>query len=251
MLYIGSIFMLFFSVLSTTPIPHKNINSTVFKTDSINKNQKTITKTFVLGQFNYKTDSAFVMVDSQFSTKTLYLQNQVYDAFLKMHEAAILDGVDLKIVSGTRNFNEQKSIWERKWNKYASLSPIKRAEKILLYSSMPGTSRHHWGTDMDLNHLTNTYFESGNGLKIYNWLVENANSFGFYQVYTSKENGRTGYNEEKWHWSYIPLACEYLEYYNSYISESDISGFEGSQLAKELHMIPDFVNGISNSAKLE
>ncbi|KGL62224.1 D-alanyl-D-alanine carboxypeptidase [Polaribacter sp. Hel1_85] len=52
---------------------------------------------------------------------------------------------------------------------------------------------------------------------------------------------------EKWHWSYIPLAKKYLEYYNSNFSYENITGFKGSELAGELNIIKDFVNGISNS----
>jgi len=210
---------------------------------------KPITKDFVLGKFNFKTDPCFVKVAPELSNKTIYLQAEVYDAYIKMNALAQQDGIAFKIISGTRNFTYQKSIWDRKWNNYADLAPIERAQKILRYSSMPSTSRHHWGTDVDLNQLTNSYFESGQGLKEYKWLVKNANAFGFYQVYTSKADGRTGYNEEKWHWSYIPLACQYLEFYNTTITEADISGFEGSEFASELNMITHFVNGISNDAK--
>ncbi|WP_066225464.1 M15 family metallopeptidase [Formosa haliotis] len=166
-----------------------------------------------------------------------------------MNEAAKADGIHFKIVSGTRNFNEQKAIWDRKWKRYQELSPIERAKKILQYSSMPSTSRHHWGTDIDLNHLTNSYFESGQGLKEYNWLQEHAHTFGFYQVYTSKEHGRTGYLEEKWHWSYLPLASTYLSFYNSNISYQDITNFKGSEFATELQMITNYVNGIAMEAK--
>ena len=98
---------------------------------------------------------------------------------------------------------------------------------------MPTTSRHHWGTDIDLNSLSNSYFEQGKGKKEYEWLIENANKYGFYQVYTSKENGRTGYNLEKWHWSYLPLASEYLKFYNANITYKDISGFKGSEYSEE------------------
>ncbi|MHA7944529.1 M15 family metallopeptidase [Formosa sp. 3Alg 14/1] len=210
---------------------------------------KAITKDFVLGKFNFKTDSCFVKVAPEFSNKTIYLQAEVYNAFIQMNALAKQDNITFKIISGTRNFTYQKSIWDRKWNNYADLAPIERAQKILRFSSMPSTSRHHWGTDIDLNQLTNSYFESGQGLKEYNWLVENANAFGFYQVYTSKADGRTGYHEEKWHWSYIPLACQYLEFYNTTITEADISDFEGSEFASELKMITHFVNGIAEDAK--
>jgi hypothetical protein len=85
------------------------------------------------------------------------------------------------------------------------------------------------------------------GAKEYQWLKENAKKYGFHQVYTSKKNGRTGYNMEKWHWSYMSLAKKYLEYYNTKISYEDITDFEGSELAEELNIVKYFVNGISNS----
>ena len=151
----------------------------------------------------------------------------------------------MKIISGTRNFYEQKSIWERKWKKYENLKPNARALKILEYSSMPTSSRHHWGTDMDLNNLNNSYFEKGEGLKIYNWLLKHAKAYGFKQVYTEKTHRRTGYNMEKWHWSYMPLAETYLEFYNANISYADIIDFKGFEQAQELDVIKYYVNGIS------
>lgn len=50
---------------------------------------------------------------------------------------------------------------------------------------------------------------------------------------------------EKCHWSYMPLAKKYLLYYNSKILSEEITGFKGSELAGELNIIKDFVNGIS------
>ena len=85
--------------------------------------------------------------------------------------------------------------------------------------------------------------------KEYKWLVTNAPKFDFCQVYTEKEEGkrRTGYNEEKWHWSYMPLAHEYLKLYQEIVSYENISGFSGSQFAKELDVINKYVLGISDT----
>lgn len=208
-----------------------------------------ITKTFVLGKFDYRSDSTFIKVNPKYTTKEIYLNIEVVNAFTDMYKAAKNDSIELKIISGTRNFYEQKNIWERKWKKYKSLNPFDRAKKILEYSSMPSTSRHHWGTDIDLNSLNNSYFHSGKGLKEYNWLLANANHFGFYQVYTEKDSDRTGYNLEKWHWSYLPLASQYLEFYNKKIINNDINSFLGSEQAPKLRVINDYVNGISQKAK--
>ncbi len=210
--------------------------------------QLKLTKELVLGKFDYKTDSTFIKVNSNHSAKEIYLKKQVYNAFLDMYDVANNDGITLKIISGTRNFYEQKAIWERKWKKYNNLAPKQRALKILEFSSMPTTSRHHWGTDIDLNSLSNSYFSNGKGQKEYEWLKANALNFGFYQVYTIKDSGRTGYNLEKWHWSYLPLASHYLEYYNANILQNDINGFKGSELAKDLNIIETYVNGIAKKA---
>ena len=114
---------------------------------------------------------------------------------------------------------------------------------ILTYSSMPGSSRHHWGTDFDLNSLDNNFFESGDGLIIYDFLSRCAGEFGFKQVYSDDVN-RTGYKEEKWHWSYMPIAEEMLKAYNTTISTDDFSGFNGSSVADSIDVIKLYVNGI-------
>lgn len=219
------------------------------ETTSIIKPNYNLNKDLILGKFNYKKDTNFVKVDTKHSTKSLYLNKQVYNAFKKMYESAKESDVNLKIVSGTRSFVEQKYIWERKWEKYKNLEPLDRAKKILEYSSMPSSSRHHWGTDIDINNLNNSYFEKGKGKKEYDWLVANANSYGFYLVYTLKDNGRTGYNLEKWHWSYLPLAKEYLSFFNENITYKDINGFKGAELAEEVKIISNYVNGISFKIK--
>lgn len=247
--------LLFISIFLLISCKDKNLrkptNLTQIKPEDeiIVKPVYNFSKDFILGKFNYKSDTTFIKVNSIHSSKTIYLNKEVYNAFIKMYDRAKKEGIKLLVVSGTRNFYEQKAIWERKWGKYKTVKPLERAKKILEYSSMPTTSRHHWGTDIDLINLNNSYFEKGIGKKEYEWLINNANSFGFYQVYTNKENGRTGYNLEKWHWSYLPLASKYLNYYNENIDYEDINNFKGSELAEILKIKSEYVNGISLKAK--
>ena len=166
-----------------------------------------------------------------------------------MRESAKQDGISLKIVSGTRNFDAQKRIWEKKYerNKNKGLNDIENIKEIMVWSSMPSTSRHHWGTDIDINGF-NEYFDGINpkANKEYEWLKENASKFGFCQTYTEKkEGGRlTGYNEEKWHWSYMPIAKQLLEDYRKLINYSDIKGFSASEFSQELNIIEKYVFGI-------
>lgn len=168
-----------------------------------------------------------------------------------MAQAAAKEGVKLTIISATRNFDRQKAIWENKWNGKVRVEgvdlrtvkdPAERAKRILRFSSMPGTSRHHWGTDFDLNALENEYFESGEGLRVYRWLQTHAATYGFCQPYTDKATGRSGYEEEKWHWSYVPLSADLLSRYNELIQRSDITGFAGSEA--NVNPIGDYVNGV-------
>ncbi len=219
--------------------------------------QQPVDKNYLLGRFTPSSDSRFVKLASAHAKRTAshdYLRKETYEAFVKMAKDASKEGVKLVIISATRNFDDQKKIWDNKWTgkikvegkDLTTVPDLKeRARLILLYSSMPGTSRHHWGTDMDLNSWENSYFSAGEGLKIYQWLTTHASEYGFCQPYTSKISGRTGYEEEKWHWSYLPLSKIFLNEYLKQISYSDITGFEGNETASELQIISAYVNGVA------
>lgn len=140
----------------------------------------------------------------------------------------------IPIVSALRNLTYQAGIWNRKWNgEYSNITnPVLRGLGILEYSSMPGTSRHHWGTDLDFYSLSNGAFDQGVGKTIYNWLLKNAAKYGFCQPYTA---GRcAGYYEEKWHWSFIPISEKLRADWNSIYGNLPICNwvskvkFEGS-----------------------
>ena len=171
------------------------------------------------------------------------LRKEVYEAYENMRKAARRKFIKLKIVSAYRSFERQKAIWEYKWNseERAHMSDKDRAVDILKYSAMPGTSRHHWGTDLDLNSVEPEFFDKKRkGRRIYKWLNANAYKFGFFQPYT---DGRSkGYATEKWHWSYAPLSEKYLKYYLENISNGDISGFAGSYIADEIDVIKNWVD---------
>jgi LAS superfamily LD-carboxypeptidase LdcB len=227
-----------------------NLNSDTKKVKTNISDNNKITKSFLLGKTNLASSNVFVQLENQYHTKSkMFLEKETAISFKKMKSAAKKDGINLIIVSGARNYYSQKSIWERKFknNQSKGLNPLENARKILRYSSMPSTSRHHWGTDIDINSLEPSYFESGRGKREYNWLVNNADRFGFCQVYTDFNNKDrvSGYQNEAWHWSYTPKANIYLNEYNKRINYSDINGFIGSELAKDLSMISDYVNGIS------
>ncbi len=217
---------------------------------------------YITGKFDPAEHPDFVPVADRYTDGDPYLLHRdTYAAFERMYAAADADGVKLVIVSATRNFARQKQIWEAKWRGERLLEgtekadevypdPADRARAILRYSSMPGTSRHHWGTDIDLNALTNDYFEAGEGKKIYNWLTTHAADYGFCQPYTPKGDARpTGYEEEHWHWSYVPLAKQLTDYAATELRDDAISGFDGAQAAPQIQVVQNYVLGINTSCR--
>lgn len=213
------------------------------------------TKAFLMGQFSPETHPDFVKVEATYTTKpSIYLHKETYHAFQRMAEAAAKDGLTLTIISATRNFDAQKRIWENKW---AGVKKVEgaalpethpearsRALKILEYSSMPGTSRHHWGTDFDINALENEYFLSGEGLKLDQWLTKHAGTFGFCRPYSARNSGRiVGYEEEKWHLSYVPLSAKFTRAYTQEVGYP-LQGFLGADVAEEIQVIEQWVLGI-------
>lgn len=214
-------------------------------------------KDYLMGKFDPATHPDFVKINSNHTTKNnIYMRKDAYDAFVKMHDAAQKDGIKLNIISSTRNFSSQKSIWEAKWNGERLVEgknlatdikdSIERARIILRFSSMPGTSRHHWGTDIDINELNDEYFLSGSGKKEYEWLVSNAYKFGYYQPYTPKGPERpNGYEEEKWHWTYLPISKILVKQYKEKVKLSDINGFKGAGTAITIDVIKNYVLGIN------
>lgn len=233
--------------------------------DSTNKNvavkKDTVSKEYLLGKVIPSKDTNFNLIDAKYtSKKNIYLRKEAYRAFVKMREAALKEGITLTILSAFRSYNEQKGIWQGKWTgkvlyygKNIATSypdPVERSKYVLKYSSMPGTSRHHWGTDMDFNSMELAYYKSETGKKMYNWLTENASKFDFCQPYTAKDSTRlTGYEEEKWHWSYYPLSSLYIKQYKEKITYDDLKGFEGSETAKQIDVIKNYVLSVNIKCK--
>ncbi|MDZ4762568.1 MAG: M15 family metallopeptidase [Alphaproteobacteria bacterium] len=200
-------------------------------------------------------DPIFAKVPAKYASGVRHGHKDAVASLVRMFDAAKADGVELKVVSGFRSFSDQTRIWEDKWTGKTLVEggklpstvpdPRERALKILEFSSMPGTSRHHWGTDFDLNALTNAYFDSGKGKAIHDWLKENAAEYGFCQVYSESGPDRPrGYSEERWHWSYMPVAETYLAQYPDAVGYDRLTGFVGSEAARDIDVIASYVQGI-------
>lgn len=176
-----------------------------------------------------------------------YLHPEAAEAFEKMKEAYETDREGkskqhLFIVSAHRAYGDQKMIWEEKYRGNRKMresvtgkTPEQIVDLILEYSSAPGTSRHHWGTDMDLNALQNDYFVGkGNGAYLYQWLKDNAHKYGFCQPYNELDKrGGKGYKEEKWHWSYAPISNKLMEEWEKAFKSGEIT-FKGKFLGSDI-----------------
>lgn len=218
----------------------------------------TIPDYLLLGRFNPAKEKGFSPIDPKVSNKTgIFLRTEAYEAFLAMRDSALKDGITLIIVSATRTFESQKMIWENKWNgrqyvggKLLNVSipdPVQRALEILKYSSMPGTSRHHWGTDIDINSVDPAYFKTAYGIKVLQWLETHAAHFGFCRPYTTfGDTRKTGFQPEEWHWSYIPIAYRFQQAYKKQINYLDLEGFDGDETVFSVRVIENYVLGVDS-----
>ncbi|MEO6131607.1 MAG: M15 family metallopeptidase [Saprospiraceae bacterium] len=234
-------------------------NSSILKKDTIPSKKEKFTVDYVMGHFDPATHPDFTAVDSKYADREgMFLRRDTYEAFRRMYEHALSAGIRLQIRSATRNFDYQKGIWEAKWTgaklieggenlAQTTPEPKERALKILRYSAMPGSSRHHWGTDIDLNSFENSWFDEGDGLKMYKWLKRHAVDFGFCQPYTA---GRlSGYLEERWHWSYMPISIGLTALAKKDLKNEMITGFKGSETAGMIDVVKKYVLGINEDCE--
>lgn len=169
-------------------------------------------------------------------------------ALLALAAAARTEGIELEVVSSFRDFERQRSIWNSKYRgerplldrsgralERAALDEPAAVEAILLWSALPGASRHHWGTDVDVvdrsacapgyrPQLTTTEFAPrGVFAKLDGWLTANMGHFGFFRPYT---RDRGGVLPEPWHLSYAPLSVPALEALTVEVLAEAIAGSE-------------------------
>lgn len=161
------------------------------------------------------------------------LQPEVITELLQLKSGAQAAGFDLRVASSYRSFERQLLIWN---NKATGLRPVlddrglplditRLNERDLVYtilrwSALPGASRHHWGTDLDVYDASRmppgyqvqlTQAETtGDGFfaEFHHWLDTElaAQRYRFYRPY---EKDKGGIAPEPWHLSYAPIAKKY------------------------------------------
>ena len=181
------------------------------------------------------------------STPEVQLLRKAFEAYLEMQDAALKEGISITAVSSYRSFARQKAIFERKYMRFTQndgLTPQAAFEKIIEYSTIPGTSRHHWGTEIDIIDgskprvgdvlVEEKFHANGPYVKLKKWMDFNANDYGFYLVYTNDHN-RKGFNYEPWHYSFKELSKPMLDTYLRHDLKSVLreANFKGAALLSE------------------
>ena len=157
----------------------------------------------------------------------------------ELQQKATNDEQCLEVASGYRDFSRQLTIWNEKVSgkrtifdsqgqalNTEALSEWEIIQAILRWSALPGASRHHWGTDLDVYNprclpdgyqlqLTVDEYEHGKLQPFNQWLsnVVQTPECLFYRPYYRPESftRNDGVAPEPWHLSYRPLAQNFQQ----------------------------------------
>jgi LAS superfamily LD-carboxypeptidase LdcB len=171
-------------------------------------------------------ESELVAVD-----KGTWLHRAVLSPYRQLARAAQAHNLELAIASGYRSFARQLAIFNAKASgaravlddagcpvAMHALDDTQKLWAILRFSALPGTSRHHWGCDIDVfdraampagYQLQLTAAECGSGgvfERLHRWLDTSLPGSGFYRPY---QQDLGGVAPEPWHLSYAPVAERY------------------------------------------
>jgi zinc D-Ala-D-Ala carboxypeptidase len=240
------VFVILLAIINSCSTNFSNNHLQEIRISSHERNTAVLSKDFLTGKENPTHITNFVKLEDKYCLYgEQYIHADAYKAFINMYNSAKKDGIELRVLSSHRTYHTQNWLWENSWEKNRSkfTSDSACVNHMLNYLSMPGTSRHHWGTDIDFLSVSPNYFTYGKGLEALNWLNKNANDYGYYLVYTSDR--KLGYNYEPWHWSYAPLSKSFLQQYTEQISIEDIGKIKGINAINFNEIINEYVLGIN------
>ncbi|KLV06046.1 peptidase M15 [Photobacterium aquae] len=179
------------------------------------------------------------------------VHQEMAPAIQALQDAAKQAGFDMRLASAFRPFDRQLWIWNNKFTGQRpildsnsqplepdSLTDLEKIHAILRWSALPGGSRHHWGTDVDVyaaNCLPDgtslqlepwEYEAGGHQHTFAQWLHQTMPEYGFYLPYAKE---RQGVACEPWHISYFPVSRYLLrqlspDLLKRTLSHSDIAG---------------------------
>jgi len=198
----------------------------------------------------------------QYAQPRFAARPEVAAAFLALREAALADGFHLTPIASWRPFDAQLRNWNRKFSGEATLYDIDGRPRdragmapedivwaILGWSGLPGATRRHWGTDIDVfdraalpagQHVLLLPQETAPGgvfAPLHAWLDAHLARFGFFRPY---RHYRGGMFPEPWHLSYAPSAAAALAAFDVDVLARVIAGAD-AMLGRELvlEMLPE------------
>lgn len=113
-----------------------------------------------------------------------------------MVEAAWKDNVKLYVWSPYRSYETQKMLFDNRVKKEGG-DEAKAATAV----ARPGTSEHNTGLCADFN-MASSQFES---TKMFTWMCEHAEDYGFILRYPKDRIDITGVMYESWHWRFVGI----------------------------------------------
>lgn len=132
---------------------------------------------------------------------------EVREQLVKLFTAAQAKGLAPKINSAYRSYQDQINTYNYWVQREVSRgkSRAEAEEEANRFSARPGHSEHQLGTTVDINCLSCTAFDRSNKASwgIWNFLAEQAHTFGFVVSFPEGKESLTGYVYEPWHVRYI------------------------------------------------
>ena len=199
--------------------------------------------------------------------KCVFIHTEVLPMYQKLKLFAKSSGIELRIISAYRSFDNQLKIWNQKLSgsrpvlddlsrrlDISKMDAWQRIRSVLRWTALPGTSRHHWGTDFDIYDasaipksysvkLISSEYSSGGVFNRLNTWLDSMDTESddirakFFRPYR-KDSG--GVAPEPWHLSYKPIADIYYKkidigFLKQQISNSEI--IERQTILKRLEEI--------------
>ena len=171
----------------------------------------------------------------------LSIHRNISHSWSKLVDLAREQGIEVKAISAYRSFQDQKRIWNLKASGQRTIlddhekaipfenfnlnDPVSTQQlifKILRWSALPGLSRHHWGTDLDiidqqkLNQnpeykvqlIPSEYAPGGIFEELGKFLDQHLGSSDFFRPYRVDLGGVA---PEPWHISHTETAETFIE----------------------------------------
>ena len=185
--------------------------------------------------------------------KCVFIHTKVIPMYQKLKFFAKSSGIELRIISAYRSFDIQLTIWNQKLSgsrpvlddlsrpvDISKMDAWQRIRSVLRWTALPGTSRHHWGTDFDIYDasaipksysvklISSEYSSGGVFNRLDAWLdakdiASDDIRAKFFRPY---KKDRGGIAPEPWHLSCKPIADIYYKKIDIGLLKQQISNSE-------------------------